>query len=317
MSQPPDIQDLPEPNTAEGTPRRVGVEIELGGLPETQVADIVRDTFGGEIARREDKGLVVEGGELGDMEVYLDTAYLGRPEGKFAESVHNVARTVVPVEIVTQPIEPARIADLDRLVVRLRDAGATGTSAGLFLGFGVHFNPEIVAPEIDRVLPVVTVFALCEDALRREMGIDIARRVLPFIETYPRPLLDGLAADSRPGDMTALIDLYLERAPSRNHGLDMTCLFAHLDRDRVATRMDMGLVSARPTYHYRLPDCRIDEPDWSLALEWNRWVRIERLAADAGLVGALCREWRAHRAALATLRSDWTRHVTEKLGAFA
>ena len=39
-------------------------------------------------------------------------------------------------------------------------------------------------------------------------------------------------------------------------------------------------MSARPTFHYRLPNCRVDEPDWRIAHEWNAWVTVEALAAD-------------------------------------
>jgi hypothetical protein len=39
-------------------------------------------------------------------------------------------------------------------------------------------------------------------------------------------------------------------------------------------------VRARPTFHYRLPNCDIDEVTWSPAQEWNRWVFVERLGAD-------------------------------------
>ena len=105
-------------------------------------------------------------------------------------------------------------------------------------------------------------------------------------------------------DIGILIDLYLERAGSRNHGLDMLCLFAHVDRDRVGAKMDLASVSARPTFHYRLPDCRIGDPNWSLALEWNRWVAIERLSEDHGFLAEIERAWQAHRDALTTVRGD-------------
>ncbi|SLN37388.1 Putative amidoligase enzyme [Roseivivax jejudonensis] len=310
---PPKIAELPRPDTREGTPRRVGVEIELGGLEERRVAEIAADTLGGEIGLGGEKGFVVQGSAAGDLEIYLDTALLKRPEGWLGESLHSVARTVVPVEIVTSPIAPADIAALDRLLGALHAAGATGTASGLFAGYGVHFNPEVVSTDLSDVQPVLSAYAFCEDALRREMEIDIARRALPFVDPYPRALLDGLAKGVIP-DMAALIDLYLERAPSRNHGLDMLCLFAHIDRDRVAQKLDLSSIAARPTFHYRLPDCRIDEPDWSLALEWNRWVRIERIAEDSGLVRELAREWRAHRDSLTSVRGDWTRKVAARLG---
>ena len=76
----------------------------------------------------------------------------------------------------------------------------------------------------------------------------------------------------------------------------------------------MNLISPRPTYHYRLPDCRIDEPHWSLALEWNRWVRIEEIAGDADLIAALCEGWQAHRARFAPRRSVWADEAARIVG---
>ncbi|WP_306132854.1 amidoligase family protein [Roseivivax marinus] len=316
MTERPEIASLPRPDTAEGKPRHVGVEIELGGLPETRVAELARDAFGGEIERGEEKGLVLTGSRLGDMEIYLDSALLGHADTRFQEGLHEMARTVVPVEIVTGPILPDRIADLDTFLDTLHAAGASGTSGGITAGYGVHFNPEVVSTRLDDVLPVLKAFAFAEDALRQEMGIDLSRRVLPFVDPYPRRLLDGLARAPIP-DMAALIDLYLDRAPSRNHGLDMLCLFAHVDRDRVGAKMDLASVSARPTFHYRLPDCRIGDPNWSLALEWNRWVAIERLSEDHGFLSEIERAWQAHRDALTTVRGDWTKLTSERVGRFA
>lgn len=316
MAHAPALRPLPRAETARGTPRYVGVEIEFGGLTETVVADTIASECGGTIGEREGKGLVVRDSELGDVEIYLDSAYLSKPETRFEENLHELARTVVPIEIVTSPILPEKIEALDDALRALRDRGATGTASGITAGFGVHFNPEIVSDELPDILPVLSTFAFCEDTLRRDMGLDLSRRVLPFVDPYPRTLLDGLAAGGLHG-VGSLIDLYLERAGSRNHGLDMLCLFAHLDEDRVAARMDLSSISSRPTFHYRLPDCRIDEDRWSLALEWNRWVRIEELAEDAGLLRELGREWKLHRASYTTMRSDWTRRVADRVGSFA
>jgi hypothetical protein len=77
-----------------------------------------------------------------------------------------------------------------------------------------------------------------------------------------------------------LIDDYLDASPSRNRELDMLPLFAHLDHDRVRARLPYEKISARPTFHYRLPDSRVDDPAWTIAADWNRWVEVERLACD-------------------------------------
>lgn len=83
-------------------------------------------------------------------------------------------------------------------------------------------------------------------------------------------------------DIARLIDDYLRLTPTRNRPLDLLPLFAHIDEDRVMSApVETRLVNPRPAFHYRLPDCRIDDPGWSLALAWDHWVAIERLAADS------------------------------------
>jgi hypothetical protein len=52
-------------------------------------------------------------------------------------------------------------------------------------------------------------------------------------------------------------------------------------------------VRPRPTFHYRLPNCLVDDPSWSFALEWNRWVEVERLAEDPVRLARACEEARA------------------------
>jgi len=83
-------------------------------------------------------------------------------------------------------------------------------------------------------------------------------------------------------DLDALIDDFLHFTPTRNRPLDMLPLFAWLDEDKVMQApVEKDLIKARPALHYRLPNCLIDEPDWSLSVPWNDWIEVERLAADS------------------------------------
>ena len=69
-------------------------------------------------------------------------------------------------------------------------------------------------------------------------------------------------------------------------------VLAHLDKRRVMHRVeDPDLVKGRPAFHYRLPNCMVDEPDWTLAREWNTWVEVERRAADADRLAAMSRDF--------------------------
>jgi hypothetical protein len=74
---------------------------------------------------------------------------------------------------------------------------------------------------------------------------------------------------------------YLERNPTRNRPLDWLPLFAHLNKDLVFEYpVEKDLIKPRPTLHYRLPSSLIDDPSWSIATEWNKWVIIDDLAAN-------------------------------------
>ncbi len=95
-----------------------------------------------------------------------------------------------------------------------------------------------------------------------------------------------------PADVGRLIDDYLEHNPTRNRPLDLLPVLAYLDKDRVMSKVeDPHLVKARPAYHYRLPNCLTDEPNWRIAREWNTWVAVERLAADADKLAAMSRDY--------------------------
>lgn len=295
---------LPKPRDAEGQPRCTGVEIELGGLDARAAADCAREVLGGHVDEGEcPKSLRLSGSRIGDLDIYLDTGLRKKAHGRLAELGLDLASAVVPVELVTGPLAPDQMPVLDELREALCAAGAEGSRHGVLFGFGVHFNPQVASLDLPGLLPVLTAFALCEDALRAAMQIDISRRVLPFVQAYPRALADALAGDA-PETLDALIGLYLDITPSRNRGLDMLPAFAMVQPERVHEAAG-DAVSARPTFHYRLPDCRIDETGWSLATEWNRWVLIERIAARPQLLAALAAAWQEHRASWSLLDGDW------------
>ena len=65
------------------------------------------------------------------------------------------------------------------------------------------------------------------------------------------------------------IDDYLVENASRNRALDMLPVFAYLDEARIRAAVSDGLIKARPTLHYRLPNCEIEQPGWDLHPAWN------------------------------------------------
>lgn len=305
---------LPTPDDNAGQPRRVGVEIELGGLDERRVAEIAIDHLGGTLVERAERVLAVEDGALGELQIYLDTAFKN-PENPAIEAAVEAGRAVIPIEIVTDPIPHTDLPRLDGLVAALREAGAIGTENHLLHGYGVHFNVAVASLTAEGIIPIVRAFALVEDWLRATDPIDLSRRVLPFVDRYPRKFLDDIARDGESWSLEDLTRVYLERTPTRNRALDLLPLLREINEERIthALGRDAGSVSARPAFHYRLPDSRIGDPDWSLGREWARWCLVEQVAARPDLLRRLSRAWIDYKSALTTTRNDWVNVVGDLL----
>jgi hypothetical protein len=84
----------------------------------------------------------------------------------------------------------------------------------------------------------------------------------------------------------------------------MLPLLAHFDGPRVAAAIS-DKTSARPAFHFRLPDCRIDEAGWTLAGEWRRWVAVERVARDTALLRRLGDAWLDDHGLVTLSRQHW------------
>ncbi|HSG57854.1 MAG TPA: amidoligase family protein [Paracoccaceae bacterium] len=306
---------LPLPNGPQGKPRRVGVEIELAGLTEAQAAGLVQAAWGGEVRAQTDHDLTVTGGAHGDVGIELDIVLRDRAGNVIADKLLDWSRAVVPVEIVTAPLLPADLARVDRLIGDLVAAGAEGSQDGLFYGFGMHLNPEVAGTDATGILPVVRAYGLMEDWLRAIDPIDPSRRLLPFVDPWPHGLVDLLATEGDAWDIDDLLRAYARLTPTRNRGLDLLPLLEHLRPAALSALMDPDMLKGgRPTYHYRLPEARLGAPGWSAVYEWNRWVLIERVAADPDLLAHLAELWRDHRDSLTGTRGDWALRVQATLG---
>lgn len=290
----PVLNELPSPLTVNGSARQVGVEVEVGKLTAEEIAKGISQICGGAAREIGVHSWLVESTEFGDVEVYLDTRFRKDAESWLAKSGLDLAQLVVPVEIVTPPMPPSLLTRLDEVVCALARQGAVGTSAGILLGFGVHLNVEIADKTAAHIGGVATSFALLEDALRTSMQIDTSRRLLPFAAPYPLSLIDRLVAE-RCNKIDDVIALYVDENPTRNCSLDLMPILMDLAPELVADRVRDKGISARPTFHYRLPDCRLDEAGWSITREWNRWTIVEQ-AAHAEILSKLCSAWLEHRA---------------------
>ncbi|HKY95515.1 MAG TPA: amidoligase family protein [Kiloniellales bacterium] len=314
---------------ADGQPRRVGVELEFVALAAREAAELTQHLFGGTLVEVSPFYFVLRDSRLGDFRVELDSRHALKqpryaepaPDADWFDSLvddlerelqylYSVAVSgILPLEIVTPPIPLRALAALDPLVDALKLRGARGTEESLLYAFGVHLNPEAVAVERGYILDVLRAYLLLEDWLRREVSPDLLRRALAFItpfgKGYARLVLDPDYDEAR------LVDDYLAANPTRYRSLDLLPLLAELDEAQVRARVSDRKVNRRPTFHYRLPDFRTTDPDWSLAGEWNRWVEVEKLAAEPATLRELSLAYLEHDD---RRHGDWADRIAARLG---
>ncbi|MCG6659354.1 amidoligase family protein [Halomonas campisalis] len=298
-------QSPPETLNFQGEPRHVGVEIEFAGLPPQATSELVRELFGGDIELISPHRQKVVNTRWGSFVIELDTQY-AHPDSKVLEEVprkdtewerqrhrmrldfHSKTRELigdvvtglVPTEIVCPPVPWDELGELDALFAALHAHGAKGTDASLLYGFGLHLNPEVSSLEVPHLLDQLRAYLLLAEWLRQEIDVDITREVLPHANPFPKDYaLKVLDPDYAP-NLDRLIADYIEYNPTRNRELDLYPLFAYLRPDYPHELFSDRLVKARPTFHYRLPNAQLSQPDWGATVEWNRWVEVERLAAD-------------------------------------
>ncbi len=289
------IERPPRETNHAGAPRRVGVELEFAAVTARDAARLVRKTFGGTMTAIDLHRFVISGTELGDFRSELDSQFLHRAEagaetptglqmllGNFQDAVHGVlgdiGSVVIPCEIVCPPIKIADLSRLDCLLEELRRVGAHGTDVSPLYAFGTQLNPDIAEKSAEWIVAILKAYLLLSDWLRAVISLNLTRRFLAFADPFPPNYIVHVTdPDYRP-DMATLIDDYLLYNPTRNRELDLLPLFAWIDEERVRAVVDDKRIKARPTFHYRLPDARLDRPDWTIATEWNRWCVVERLA---------------------------------------
>lgn len=325
----------PHPANADGQPRRMGIEVEFSGLGMTRIAEIIQAELGGTLDTQSKYEMTLRdvpmGDYRGDFGIELDSVYMKRlgqakdPDAEvddldnLAESVISlIAEQVVPFEVVSPPIPLPEVWRVDSIIQRLREAGARGTRQAPLYAFGLHLNPELPALDAATITAHLQAFLLLFDWLAKRSEVDLSRRITPYIDPFPKAYMRLLLAEDYAPDMASLIDDYLSHNATRNRALDMLPLFAHIDDDRVRSQVDDDRIKARPTFHYRLPNCQIDEPEWGIIRAWRDWLQIEALAADPARLDTLRSAWRKHTGGLTGgLFGDWadisSRHLLSDL----
>ena len=323
MSTPTQIALPPWRETADGKPRRVGVELEFSGLGIEANARHLKQHIGGSIDPISQYEYELSDTEFGTFRVELDFDYLkraGREEHDDTglldldslpdELLGMVARRIVPFEIVTPPMPMDRLDALVPVIRALREAGARGTHHAPIYAFGLHMNPELPNLQAGTLLAYLQAFACLFPWLLARSKVDWTRRITPYIDRYGTDYVRHLLADDYAPDMDTLIDDYLRFNPTRNRALDMLPAFCEIDEPRVRAVVDSGLVKARPALHYRLPNCLIDEDGWNLDTPWHDWLQVEHLAANNEARRDMMRAFRDHMSdPISKLLDDWTKRT--------
>jgi len=296
---------LPVTDNAAGHERLTGIEIEFAGPTELETGTLIAQRFGGTATDDGHHCVTVSGTRFGDIEVELDIGLRKRHDLPFLKEGLDAFRGLIPVEVVTPPLSRAQVEDFNTICADLRHIGALGSRTGVLLGFGVHLNPEVVAPDDPFTLDTITAYALLEPWLRRKERIDTTRRMMPFVGAWPRGLISDLV-NARYTTLADVMHIAARHIHSRNQSLDLLPLFKHAEPKLFDDLFDIrDKTAARPTFHFRLPDSRIDEAGWSLLQPWELWRQVELVAAHPRVLDALRDAWNIHAAAWLELKSDW------------
>ena len=282
----------PEETNSEGNLRRVGVEIEFGGLPLAEAAQIIADTAGLRQSAISDYEIALEGDPAGAWRIERDQELLkkmGRERAENEEEVGLLAtaaekalelgsKAIVPLELVSPPLSFERLPEFQELVDALRAAGAVGTGGNVLFAFALQLNPELPALDAETIRRYLQSFACLQDWLEERCNMDAARKVTHYSALYPIDYVKLLLSEDYAPDIATLIDDYLQHNPTRNRALDMLPVFSYIDEVRVRGIVSDPKIKSRPTFHYRLPNSKIDEKTWTVFEAWNDWVTVEEIA---------------------------------------
>lgn len=311
------------PSTLEnqqGKVRKVGFELEFTGLDLNQAIAVVEKQFATTGVQQSIAEGLVSVADLGDFSIELDWHYLkekatqpDRSNDDWLDLLSQAATLLVPIEVVCPPLPVTDLGVLDPLVENLRRAGAGGTEDSLIAAYGVHINAEIPDLDAPHLYNYLRAFSLLQWWLVDDHQVDFSRRLSPFVDLYPEAYVK-LLLERREPDLQVLMNDYLYYNASRNRALDLLPLLAEIDATRVGRAVTDVKVKARPAFHYRLPNCQIDKPGWSLAAPWNTWWVVEELAQQPGHLDQLAHEFLSHhRPLLGVSRGYWTEFIDQWL----
>ncbi|MFT6556466.1 amidoligase family protein [Sneathiella sp.] len=332
------FQRPPITHNPDNQERRAGFEFEFADVDIQTCSEIIAELFGGKIKYKNALEAEVTDTPMGNFKVELDAQMLKSLAAKL-EMKHPVeedslldmnqiraalsarmgqaAGLMVPYEIVTPPMPFDQLPKLEALRQKLQEKDAKGTRSAFVNAFGTHINPEVASEKVSYIRDILRAFLILYPWLKKVMRIDLPRRMLTYIDPFPEAYVKLVLQDDYDPSLDQFIEDYLAHNPTRNRALDLLPLFAHL-KPSMLDGLDEGqrkLVKARPTFHYRLPNCEIDDPDWRIARDWNYWIEVEKLANDPEKLRSMAADYlKFQETGLPIFSADWSTEVAEKLG---
>lgn len=294
-----DFRPLPVGTNHEGDTRSVGIELEFTGLTLDQAADAVLNNFDAKIKAETQAEKVIEIAALGEFVIEVDWAFLKQQAQDFKEQgredkwlgyLGEMATKLVPLEIVSSPMKWHDLHRLEQLTTLLMRCGAKGTEHSLLSAYGLHINIDVSSLEADVLHAYLKAFGLLQWWLSDYHEVDISRKVTPYIDFFSHEYIHGLC-EKTASSTDELIDDYLRFNNSRNRALDMMPVLKYLDAERLEAAAKDDRIKARPAFHYRLPNCKINRPDWGLRRAWNGWWHVENLANNPDLLDDLGQQY--------------------------
>lgn len=289
----------------EGKERNVGVELEFSGVEPKMILECIVQCFNGSIEKESVFKYQVRETEMGGFTLELDAQLLQSivsehdqvdSDDKVYKIAENLLKTaaeqLVPWEVVAPPIKVSNLYKLTSLFNCLRKKGALGTRHAARYAFGLHLNPELPNFKSNTLVQYMQAYLCLYDWIYYQEKIDLTRKISPYIDHFKKDYILKVVDKNYQPDSDSFIEDYIEHNPTRNRSLDLLPLFAHLNKKWIKNLKEKDLVKARPTFHYRLPNCDIDNPDWNLDCSWKLWLKVEQLANQPKILSLFINEFR-------------------------
>ena len=295
-----------------GELRRVGFEIEFSGLTLEKIDHLLLELFDGELTKKEKYKHIIST-SYGEFEAILDFQFLTKREifnwflqngfedrdfYEFLEDVESfiadVSSIVVPYEITTPPILIEELDIVETIKEKLKQNGAKGTGSSLFYAFGLHINPEVYSFETGEIVDILRAYFLLEELIEEILDPDLTRKLTPYIDPFDEGYKKLITDPNYKPTQSEFITTYITHNPTRNRSLDLLPLFTYLDEELVRSFLPKEKIGKRPTFHFRLPNSKVDEEGWYIYNSWNSWVLIERLAFNKEVLQELLKEYQRY-----------------------